>query len=122
MILAIATAIILTMNVILLTGRGSFLIMGVKNMHEAAKARYDIPRMCRFLGYMMLVVTVGMVIITIGSFLETAWVDMFGTVFILAACAIVIFSMYFINISKRFRREVDENGKPFDNPDDPKLF
>ena len=51
----IISIVLLVLAVILLAGKGSFLIAGLNTMSEREARRYNVPRITRFVGGMLLV-------------------------------------------------------------------
>lgn len=52
---AIMTLLFLALSIPLLRGKGAFLVTGVNTMGERDKARYNIPKICKSVGVLMLV-------------------------------------------------------------------
>lgn len=55
---AIMTLVFLALSIPFLRGKGTFLVAGINAMGEQDKARYDIPKICKAVGALMLVAAV----------------------------------------------------------------
>ena len=49
------TLVFLALSIPFLRGKGAFLVAGINTMGERDKARYDIPKICKAVGALMLV-------------------------------------------------------------------
>lgn len=50
----VMTLFFLALSIPLLRGKGAFLVAGVNTMGEQGKARYDIPKICKAVGALMM--------------------------------------------------------------------
>lgn len=57
----------LVMSIVLLMGKGAFLIAGYNTASKAEKAKYDEKKLCRIMGFGMLFMTIGLFILALDS-------------------------------------------------------
>ncbi|MCL2224352.1 MAG: DUF3784 domain-containing protein [Defluviitaleaceae bacterium] len=106
---AIAVSLI-ACGVLLLRGKGGFLLAGWNTASEAERAKYNKKALFTFSGWMVIVVAVLAACIPFASF----FADEHGNLFPLLAviiliCAIPLAGVVYINVSKRFRATNEEN-------------
>ena len=91
----------LLMAFFLLKGKGEFLIAGYNTMNEEKRALYDKEALCRFVGWLLIVFSFAMALISVGLFLDVLWLTYCGSVFILVGS---IGAIIYANTGKRFHR------------------
>lgn len=92
----IIVGIFIILSVVLISGRGSWLIAGYNTASEEEKEKYDEKKLCRAVGVMLLLIalaTAGLLIIPYTSALSTNYFTFFF-IFIIAA---VIITAYYTN-------------------------
>ena len=107
-IFAIIIIPMVIMSLVLLSGRGAFLIAGYNTKSKAERAKYDEAALCRFMGKLLLAVCFFMALLFMGMFWQVTWLTTLGVVLmILVPCAAVIYA----NTGRRFLKENidDEN-------------
>ena len=85
--------------IFLLNGKGAFMIAGYNTMSADKKAQYDEKALCRFIGWLLIVVSFCMILFTAGMCLELVWVTYCGAIFILF---VVISGLIYANTGGRF--------------------
>jgi len=92
-------ALITILSIVLLTGRGSFLVAGFNTMPKEKKALYDTPALCKFTGKITL--SIGILTILFGFLLENTWFLVFYGV---AIVALTVFALVYANTGNRFKK------------------
>ena len=96
----VAISVLLTiLGIILLAGRGSFLIAGLNTMSNDKKARYDAAALSKFLGKILIPIGILTSLFAIGSI--TRW---YVWVYCCVVIALCIFAVIHANRSIRFRK------------------
>ncbi|MDR0819000.1 MAG: DUF3784 domain-containing protein [Oscillospiraceae bacterium] len=99
MVIAIISgAVIIAISVVLMLGKGSFLIAGYNTMPTEKKAQYDASALCKFLGKVLLPVGVLTVVL---AFYHPDWLAWAVSG---AIVALVVFAAFYANTGKRFKR------------------
>jgi putative effector of murein hydrolase LrgA (UPF0299 family) len=89
---------IIIMSIVLLTGRGGFLLAGYNTMPKNEKAKYNTPALCKFMGKIFL--PLGVIVILWGiEALYTSWFWITGVIF----GGLIIFAIVYANTGNRFR-------------------
>ena len=84
----------------LLNGKGAFLIAGYNTMGADKKRKYDEKALCRFVGWLIIAISVFMALIMIGAYLDIGWMLYSG----LALSLLVIpAALIYANTGNRFR-------------------
>lgn len=102
--LAISCAIgllLVVMSLILLTGRGSFLIAGYNTASKEEKEKYDEKALCRFVGKILLPIGLCTPMVAIGGIYEIEWMN---RLYIFGVIALSIFAVVYLNTGNRFRK------------------
>lgn len=89
----IVLGLIGTLSIILLTGHGAVLIAGYNTSSPEDKAKYDIKKLCRTLGFMLLLITAaiaGLILIPSSSVFSTPYF-IFFFIFIIVDISIALF-------------------------------
>ncbi|MEI6101333.1 MAG: DUF3784 domain-containing protein [Eubacteriales bacterium] len=87
----IVPAIFFALSVVLLTGKGSWLIAGYNTSSKEEKSKYDSKKLSRAAGIMLLIVTFSVILIT---FLNSQVITVLCTVIILVS---VLFTIVYMN-------------------------
>ena len=95
-------AALIGLTVLLLTGRGANLVAGFNTLPKEEKDKFNTKFLCKFMGIMLLFLNllINAMIICI-AFNENVAAIVFGTAF----GAAVIFIIYYMNHSKKFRKD-----------------
>jgi len=83
-------AILAVAGVVLLSGRGAFLIAGYNTASEKNKQKIDSKKLCRVMGAGLLVIAVLILVMGVGESVLPAWFAYLTLGIILADCAAVI--------------------------------
>ena len=89
------------MGVIMLFGRGSFLIAGFNTMSKEEKSKYDRTALCKFVGKIILPIGLAIPLIAIGGIFNIAWMMIGYPVFVVG---ISIFALIYANTGSRFKK------------------
>ncbi|MCL2665644.1 MAG: DUF3784 domain-containing protein [Defluviitaleaceae bacterium] len=100
--------LMLAMSVVLLTGRGAFLISGYNTMGRSQKALYDEKALCRFTGRLLLVISLLLCFIPLGIALEAMWMLACAVALILAVTVAAV--IYFNSSTKFFAVQTAAGG------------
>lgn len=100
LITAIVGGLLLIMSIVLLTGRGAFLIAGYNTMPKRKKAQYNKPAMCRFTGKILLPIS----ILTIIGGIEALHAPWFWIVFGVIVMGLCVFALIYSNTGNRFKK------------------
>lgn len=102
--LIICTAIggvLIILSIILLTGRGAFLIAGYNTKSKSEKEEYDVPALCRFMGKILLPLALLIILIGIERLHEFSW---FIPAWMIITIGVVTFTIVYANTGNRFKR------------------
>ena len=93
--------LLVVMAIILLTGRGSFLIAGYNTMPKKEKGEYDSKALCKFLGKILLPIGLLTPSIAIGGIYNILWITF---VYVAVVIGLVIFALVYANTGNRFKK------------------
>ena len=93
--------VVVVMAIVLLSGRGSFLIAGFNTMSKAEKARYDEKSLCRFVGRILLPIGILLPLNTLGAIYGLIWINI---LFVVVTLALVFFAVIYANTGNRFKK------------------
>jgi uncharacterized membrane protein YidH (DUF202 family) len=109
--------LMIIMAVFLINGKGSFLIAGYNTMNKHEKEKHDKKAISFFTGWLLIFMSVGMIALFIGSFLDIEWLLYCGIALIIV---IPISGAIYMNTSSRFKKNINnetlpsnENGESF---------
>ena len=103
--ISVIAAVLLSMSVLLLMGKGSFLVAGLNTMPREKKEKYNIPAICKFTGLLLIVVTFCSAGITLGLAFEVMIVTYISAGIM---AAFIVFGLVYVNLSSRFRNGGEE--------------
>jgi hypothetical protein len=92
---------LLILAIFLLKGKGGFLIAGFNTMSKEDQAKYDEKALCRFVGWLLIVVLCCVVLIPISIQFECVWL-MYGG--IVLTFVIISGAVIFMNTGNRFHK------------------
>ena len=92
------------LGVVMLTGRGAFLIAGFNTMPKEKQARYDKEKLAKFIGLVLLLVTLCTAGMTLGLVFDITALWIIGSVLF---GAVLIFAIIFAN-TKAFKKKENE--------------
>jgi len=94
---------IVVMAILLLNGKGAFLIAGYNTARKEEKSKYNEKVLCRFVGWLLIGVAFCLLLFPVGFYFEMAW---------LTVCAIALITLItvgavvYINTGNHFRENV----------------
>lgn len=91
-IVYILSAIFLVLSIILLSGKGGFLIAGYNTASDEEKAKYDEKKLCRVMGIMMLLITVLTVLLAILNS------EQYAKLYSICVVIIVVVTIIYVNL------------------------
>jgi len=93
--------VMIIFSIILLTGRGSFLIAGFNTMSKSEKEKYDAAALSRFIGKIMLQISMLTIVVGIEALIEYWW---FWVIWSAAFAGIIVFALIYANTGNRFKK------------------
>jgi len=93
--------LIAVLGVVMLTGRGAFLIAGFNTMSKEKQGKYKKEALCKFVGLILLLVTFFSAGITVGAIFEVTAVCIVSAVLL---ASVIVFALIFAN-TKAFKKE-----------------
>ena len=93
--------LLLIMALFLLNGKGAFLIAGYNTMSEEKKEKYDEIALCRFTGWLLVIIAACLSLIPIGLYFDWNVLISTGTGLIVV---VAIGGAIFANIGNRFKK------------------
>ena len=100
-IIGIIMLLLIAMSIVLLMGKGAWLIAGYNTLGNEEKARYDSVALCKFIGKYLLSIGLLMPAIPVGGILEINWP---AAVYIAYVIISVIFVIVYCNTGDRFKK------------------
>ena len=100
-IIGILMLSLIALSVVLLMGKGAWLIAGYNTLSKEEKAKYDSVALCKFFGKYLLSVALLMPAIPIGGILQINWL---AAVFIAYVLISAIFVIAYCNTGNRFKK------------------
>lgn len=93
---------VIVMALVLLTGRGSFLIAGYNTLSKEEKEKFNTKALCRFMGKVLLPIGLLIPILAINSiFYNIEWLS---PVFTFGVFGLSVFAIIYCNTSNQFRK------------------
>ena len=93
--------LILTCSVLLLLGKGSWLIAGYNTMTDEERDKYDVKKLCRFVGIILIPVGILTPGVGLGVYLCIDWIS---HVYISIVLFLVVFAIVYANTGNRFMK------------------
>ena len=106
-IFGIVIGLFFVMAFFLLRGKGSFLIAGFNTLREEEKAKYDKSALCRFVGWLLIAMSLVMAFFPLGIHFEIYWLTYCGSVLIFV---IAIGATIYANTGRRFYKVDNANA------------
>ena len=91
----------IAMSVVLLKGKGAWLIAGYNTLSSEKKAQYDSAALCRFIGKYLLSIALFMPAIPVGSILKKNWLIIVYVAYMIIS---TIFVIAYCNTGNRFKK------------------
>ena len=99
-IFGIIILLLIALSVILLTGKGAWLIAGYNTLSREEKAQYNSAALCKFIGKYLLSVGLLMPAIPVGAVFKISWLIAVYAAYMLIS---TIFVMVYCNTGNRFK-------------------
>ena len=112
LIFAIIIIPLLIMALVLLSGRGAFLISGYNRLKPEQKARYDEKALCRFTGKLLLATCLFLLMLFGGIWAGLTWLSTTGVILLIAG---TLLGVLYAGTGQRFRRS-DSDDDSDDTP------
>lgn len=93
--------LMIVMSIVLLRGKGAWMIAGFNTMDKEEQEQYDSAALCRFMGKYLLSVCLPMIVIPVGGILEIGWLSFLYIPYVLISAAGVI---VYVNTGNRFKK------------------
>ena len=100
----IVSIVLLILAAILLAGKGSFLIAGLNTMSEREAKRYNVPRIMRFVGGMLLLSGFTLLLVYFTSLFFETHVGMVSIIGTGINSIVIIAGVIYINVSPVFKK------------------
>ena len=94
------------MSIVLLTGKGAFLIAGFNTMSKEKQAKYDKEKLTKFIGLILLIVTLCTAGMTLGFIFEITALWIISAVLL---GAVIIFAIIYANTKAFMKKENEVN-------------
>lgn len=102
MVIAICVAaFVFLLGIVLLSGKGAFLIAGYNTMSPQEKANYNEKALCRFVGGLLIIMSVCSLLAILGDYFHMAW--LIG-VSIAAMLILITLAVIYANTGNRFKK------------------
>ncbi|WP_368655035.1 DUF3784 domain-containing protein [Ornithinibacillus sp. 4-3] len=100
-IMLIMIGVFILIGIVLINGKGSFLIAGYNTMSPEEKEKYDTVSLCKCMGKMMFALSFSMLFWVFSEIYEIDWLFVFGFVLFIG---IVVFMLIYMNTGNRFKK------------------
>jgi len=108
-VFVLVIAALLVVATSLLQGKGAFLIAGYNTMSQEEKKGYDVLALCRFVGILLIAISLCLVLVLVGLHSGIAWLFYGGIGLVFGA---VIVALIIANTGNRFRNKKSMSKKP----------
>ena len=116
-IFGIVVIALIILATLLLNGKGAFLIAGYNTASKEEKSKYDEKALCRFVGWLLIVISFCMLLFPAGYYFEMAWLAYCGiAIIMLGSFGAVIYA----NTGNHFRKNIDSEVSVTDENKDTK--
>src|SRR5699024_286769 len=100
-VMLFVSGLFIGLGVVLINGKGSFLIAGFNTMSLQEKEQYDVIALCRFMGKMLFALSFSMILLLLSEMYEIKWLFYISLILFLV---IVAFMLIYINTRNRFKK------------------
>ena len=100
-IIGVIMLLLIAMSIVLLMGKGAWLIAGYNTLDKEEKEQYDSVALCKFFGKYLLSVALLMPVIPVGGIFKINWL---AAVFISYVLISAIFVIIYCNTGNRFKK------------------
>lgn len=101
--LAVSSAVgvlIVIISLVLLSGKGSFLVAGLNSMSDKERSKYNEKAICRFLGMIFMPIGIGIPLAEVGFSFGMKWLP---GIWAVITIAVVVAAVMHINKNKKFK-------------------
>ena len=99
-VIGIVFVIFLIMSIVLLSGRGSFLIAGYNTSSKKEKEKYDSRALSKFTGKILLIITLS-VPMALGDMFGMPWLTI---LFVVIVTVVTLFAVIYLHTGNRFKK------------------
>ena len=92
---------LIALSIVLMAGKGAWLVAGYNTLSKEEKAQYDSAALCKFIGKYLLSVGLLMPVIPIGGIFKINWLMAVYPTYVLISA---IFVIIYCNTGNRFRK------------------
>lgn len=100
-ITSIIGLLFIALSLILLSGKGSFLIAGYNTLSKEEKEKFDDKKLCRFIGKILLPIGLLTPFAAVCGIYDIGW---FPSLYAIVIIALSIFTVIYCNTGNRFRK------------------
>jgi len=93
--------LLLTLSMVLRSGRGSFLISGYNMLSKEEKAKYNEKALCHYIGNMLLIIDVLLVPAVIAGLYDITWISLVVFTMIIV---ITVGGIIYVNTNSKFKK------------------
>lgn len=94
--------LIIAASIVLLKGKGAWMIAGYNTSSKEEKEKTDSVALCKFMGKILLPIGVFLPLIAIGEIYEIDWL---GGLYVAILFVLIIFALIYANTKKRFQKK-----------------
>ena len=94
--------LIVAASIVLLMGKGSWMIAGYNTSSKEEKEKTDSVALCKFMGKILLPIGALLPLIAVGEICEIDWL---GTLYIVILFGLIVFALIYANTKKRFQKK-----------------
>lgn len=100
-IVGVLTLLVVAMAIVLLTGKGAWMIAGFNMLDKKEQERYDVPRLCKFMGKYLLSIALVIPAIPIAGIFRLGWLTALVISYLVLSA---LFVGVYCNTGSRFRK------------------
>lgn len=93
--------LLIVIGIFLLRGKGAFLIAGYNTMSKAEQAQYDAPKLCRFIGKILLPMALLTPLPMVGAYFRLNWP---AYAYLAIMGALLVFTLIYANTGNQFKK------------------
>lgn len=94
--------LIITMSVVLLMGKGAWMIAGYNTSSKEEKEKTDSVALCKFMGKILLPIGALLPLIAVGGICGIDWL---GWLYVVVLFALILFALIYANTKNRFQKK-----------------
>ena len=101
-IVCVLAVLIIAASVVLLMGKGSWMIAGYNTSSKEEKEKTDSVALCKFMGKILLPIGALLPLIAVGGICGIDWL---GWLYVVMLFALILFALNYANTKKRFQKK-----------------